>query len=299
MALSFCWRGCCHGLVLTLVASRLCALWVLAQALSLTLFSLLMLRYTLNVLEDLGDGQKANDDIIVNWVNQTLKEAGKSTSIQNFKVQVPLLHPEQDKIQTVLGTKWLWAAIEESLRTAHGGRIAVRLVCWWDVTGGEECDWSLWQWWGLRCHQVLRLELANVLGTLPWGPVNRMDLLPVNALLTGYSKLESWSHVITKREAALWFPSGPAGNNHSQCCLEIACLKLVLLHVAEQLKWGEKHASGLDIHLCFSAFTLQDKTISTSLAVVDLIDAIQPGCINYDLVKTGHLSEDDKQNNAK
>lgn len=60
-----------------------------AQALCLMLFSLLVLRYTLNVLEDLGDGQKANDDIIVSWVNQTLKEAGKSTSIQNFKVQVP------------------------------------------------------------------------------------------------------------------------------------------------------------------------------------------------------------------
>ncbi|KGL75278.1 Plastin-3, partial [Tinamus guttatus] len=95
--------------------------------LTLALVWQLMRRYTLNVLEDLGDGQKANDDIIVNWVNRTLKEAGKSTSIQNFK----------------------------------------------------------------------------------------------------------------------------------------------------------------------------DKTISTSLAVVDLIDAIQPGCINYDLVKTGHLSEDDKQNNAK
>ncbi|XP_056665275.1 plastin-3 isoform X1 [Monodelphis domestica] len=45
----------------------------------------LMRRYTLNVLEDLGDGQKANDDIIVNWVNRTLGEAGKSTSIQSFK----------------------------------------------------------------------------------------------------------------------------------------------------------------------------------------------------------------------
>lgn len=65
-----------------------------AQALCLIFFSLLVLRYTLNVLEDLGDGQKANDDIIVSWVNQTLKEAGKSTSIQNFKVQVPLLHPK-------------------------------------------------------------------------------------------------------------------------------------------------------------------------------------------------------------
>ncbi|KFV70180.1 Plastin-3, partial [Dryobates pubescens] len=95
--------------------------------LTLALVWQLMRRYTLNVLEDLGDGQKANDDIIVSWVNQTLKEAGKSTSIQNFK----------------------------------------------------------------------------------------------------------------------------------------------------------------------------DKSISTSLAVVDLIDAIQPGCINYDLVKTGHLSEDDKHNNAK
>lgn len=46
------------------------------------------LRYTLNVLEDLGEGQKANDDIIVNWVNRTLSEAGKSTSIQSFKVRI-------------------------------------------------------------------------------------------------------------------------------------------------------------------------------------------------------------------
>ncbi|XP_069895976.1 plastin-3 isoform X2 [Dipodomys merriami] len=97
------------------------------QTLTLALVWQLMRRYTLNVLEDLGDGQKANDDIIVNWVNRTLRKAGKSTSIQNFK----------------------------------------------------------------------------------------------------------------------------------------------------------------------------DKTISSSLAVVDLIDAIQPGCINYDLVKSGNLTEDDKQSNAK
>ncbi|XP_015991176.2 plastin-3 [Rousettus aegyptiacus] len=97
------------------------------QTLTLALVWQLMRRYTLNVLEDLGDGQKANDDIIVSWVNRTLSEAGKSTSIQSFK----------------------------------------------------------------------------------------------------------------------------------------------------------------------------DKTISSSLAVVDLIDAIQPGCINYDLVKNGNLTEDDKHNNAK
>lgn len=45
-------------------------------------------RYTLNVLEDLGDGQKVNDDIIVKWVNKTLAEAGKTTKISSFKVRM-------------------------------------------------------------------------------------------------------------------------------------------------------------------------------------------------------------------
>ncbi|XP_053130255.1 plastin-3 isoform X2 [Hemicordylus capensis] len=53
--------------------------------LTLALMWQLMRRYTLNVLEDLGDGQKANDDIIVCWVNRALQEAGKSSSIQSFK----------------------------------------------------------------------------------------------------------------------------------------------------------------------------------------------------------------------
>uniref|UniRef100_A0AAY4DBP4 Fimbrin n=1 Tax=Denticeps clupeoides TaxID=299321 RepID=A0AAY4DBP4_9TELE len=41
-------------------------------------------RYTLNILEELGDGQKVNDDTIVTWVNNTLSEAGKPT-ISGFK----------------------------------------------------------------------------------------------------------------------------------------------------------------------------------------------------------------------
>ncbi|XP_030621708.1 plastin-3 isoform X2 [Chanos chanos] len=53
--------------------------------LTLALVWQLMRRYTLNVLEDLGDGEKVNDDIIVNWVNKTLAEAGKSTKISSFK----------------------------------------------------------------------------------------------------------------------------------------------------------------------------------------------------------------------
>ncbi|CAL8281534.1 unnamed protein product [Arctogadus glacialis] len=53
--------------------------------LTLALVWQLMRRYTLNVLEDLGDGQKANDDIIVRWVNSTLAEAGKTSKINSFK----------------------------------------------------------------------------------------------------------------------------------------------------------------------------------------------------------------------
>lgn len=48
---------------------------------------MILFRYTLNMLEDIGDGQKVNDDIIVNWVNETLKEAQKSSSITSFKVK--------------------------------------------------------------------------------------------------------------------------------------------------------------------------------------------------------------------
>ncbi|XP_059506418.1 plastin-2-like isoform X1 [Stegostoma tigrinum] len=52
---------------------------------TLALLWQLMRRYTLNMLEDIGGGEKVNDDIIVNWVNQTLSESGKSSSITSFK----------------------------------------------------------------------------------------------------------------------------------------------------------------------------------------------------------------------
>ncbi|KAF5908012.1 plastin-3, partial [Clarias magur] len=53
--------------------------------LTLALVWQLMRRYTLNVLEDLGDGEKANDDIIVNWVNKILADAAKKSKISSFK----------------------------------------------------------------------------------------------------------------------------------------------------------------------------------------------------------------------
>lgn len=53
--------------------------------LTLALVWQLMRRYTLNVLSDLGEGEKVNDDVIIKWVNQTLASANKSTSISSFK----------------------------------------------------------------------------------------------------------------------------------------------------------------------------------------------------------------------
>ncbi|XP_060060964.1 plastin-1-like [Erinaceus europaeus] len=53
--------------------------------LTLALVWQLMRRYTLKVLSDLGEGEKVNDDIIIKWVNETLKSANKRTSISSFK----------------------------------------------------------------------------------------------------------------------------------------------------------------------------------------------------------------------
>lgn len=39
--------------------------------------------------------------------------------------------------------------------------------------------------------------------------------------------------------------------------------------------------------------------ISSSLPVLDLIDAIQPQSVNYDLVKRNNISDEDKLDNAK
>lgn len=44
-------------------------------------------RYTLKVLSDIGDGEKINDQIIVDWVNSTLQKGQKQSTISNFKVR--------------------------------------------------------------------------------------------------------------------------------------------------------------------------------------------------------------------
>ncbi|XP_041846134.1 plastin-2-like isoform X2 [Melanotaenia boesemani] len=55
------------------------------ETLTLALVWQLMRRYTLNVLEDLGHGEVAGDDLIISWVNKTLTGAGKHSTIKSFK----------------------------------------------------------------------------------------------------------------------------------------------------------------------------------------------------------------------
>uniref|UniRef100_A0A9J7XRX9 Plastin 1 (I isoform) n=2 Tax=Cyprinus carpio TaxID=7962 RepID=A0A9J7XRX9_CYPCA len=45
----------------------------------------LMRRYTLKVLSDIGDGEKVSDQVIINWVNNTLKQGQKDSYINSFK----------------------------------------------------------------------------------------------------------------------------------------------------------------------------------------------------------------------
>ncbi|CAN9514674.1 unnamed protein product [Ophioblennius macclurei] len=57
------------------------------ETLTLALVWQLMRRYTLKILEGLGnkDGEAVGDDLIISWVNNTLAKAGKTSSIKSFK----------------------------------------------------------------------------------------------------------------------------------------------------------------------------------------------------------------------
>uniref|UniRef100_UPI00398E699F plastin-2 n=1 Tax=Pristiophorus japonicus TaxID=55135 RepID=UPI00398E699F len=62
----------------------------------------LMRRYTLNMLEEIGDGEKVTDEIIVNWVNQKLSESGKNSCISSFKdKEISTSIPVLDLIDTI------------------------------------------------------------------------------------------------------------------------------------------------------------------------------------------------------
>jgi hypothetical protein len=65
---------------------------------------------------------------------------------------------------------------------------------------------------------------------------------------------------------------------------------------AQIVEWVNTTLSGAGKSTAISSF--KDPTIATGRAVIDLVDAIKPGSVNYDLVNQG-LTDEDKMLNAK
>uniref|UniRef100_A0A673J512 Plastin-1-like n=1 Tax=Sinocyclocheilus rhinocerous TaxID=307959 RepID=A0A673J512_9TELE len=63
----------------------------------------LMRRYTLKVLSDIGDGEKVSDQVIIDWVNNTLKQGQKDSYINSFKDKsISTSLPVIDLIDTIM-----------------------------------------------------------------------------------------------------------------------------------------------------------------------------------------------------
>lgn len=63
------------------------------------------------------------------------------------------------------------------------------------------------------------------------------------------------------------------------------------------IKWVNQTLKSANKSTSISSF--KDKSISTSLPVLDLIDAIAPNAVRQEMIKREHLTDEDKLNNAK
>uniref|UniRef100_UPI00358E7C9E plastin-2-like isoform X2 n=1 Tax=Myxine glutinosa TaxID=7769 RepID=UPI00358E7C9E len=73
------------------------------RTLTLSLVWQLMRRYTFDVLESLGEGNKVSDKVILDWVNSTLTSAGKDCSIHSFKdPKLVTAHPVLELLDAML-----------------------------------------------------------------------------------------------------------------------------------------------------------------------------------------------------
>uniref|UniRef100_H3D2M9 Plastin-3 n=1 Tax=Tetraodon nigroviridis TaxID=99883 RepID=H3D2M9_TETNG len=144
-----------------------------------------------------------------------------------------------------------------------------------------------------------------------WNKVNKP---PYPKLGTNMKKLENCNYAVDLGKSAHFSIVGIGGQdlNSGVPTLTLGLvwqlMRRYTLNVLEELGGGDK-ADGIIVNWVNKTLaeagkstkisSFKDKEISSSLAVVELIDAIQPNSINYDLVKTGALSEDDKLENAK
>ncbi|KAM7397768.1 hypothetical protein PAMA_005883 [Pampus argenteus] len=144
---------------------------------------------------------------------------------------------------------------------------------------------------------------------------NKVNKPPYPKLGTNMKKLENCNYAVELGKTAKFSLVGIGGQdlNDGNATLTLALvwqlMRRYTLNVLEELGEGEKVNDDIIVKWVNKTLaeagkstkisSFKDKEISSSLAVLELIDAIQPGSINYDLIKTGSLSEDDKLENAK
>lgn len=144
---------------------------------------------------------------------------------------------------------------------------------------------------------------------------NKVNKPPYPKLGTNMKKLENCNYAVELGKSAKFSLVGIGGQdlNDGNATLTLALvwqlMRRYTLNVLEELGDGEKVNDDIIVRWVNKTLaeakkstkisSFKDKEISSSLAVVELIDAIQPGSIDYDLIKTGSLSEDDKLENAK
>ncbi|XP_046874171.1 plastin-1 [Hypomesus transpacificus] len=81
----------------------------------------LMRRYTVQVLSDLGDGEKVGDQVILGWVNSTLTEGRKDTQISSFKdKRISTSLPVLDLIDTIAAN----AVKQEMVKRGENGELS-------------------------------------------------------------------------------------------------------------------------------------------------------------------------------
>uniref|UniRef100_A0A8B9HER1 Plastin 1 (I isoform) n=1 Tax=Astyanax mexicanus TaxID=7994 RepID=A0A8B9HER1_ASTMX len=124
-----------------------------------------------------------------------------------------------------------------------------------------------------------------------WRKVNRP---PYSILGSNMKKLENCNYAVElgKREAKFSLVGIGGENINEGSAMHTLALVWQLMR---------RYLINLQHHILItkSYQSFQDKSISTSLPVIDLIDTIAPGAIKSEMVKRGDMSPEDKLNNAK
>ncbi|XP_008326015.1 plastin-2 [Cynoglossus semilaevis] len=144
---------------------------------------------------------------------------------------------------------------------------------------------------------------------------DRVNIPPYPKLGSNMKKLENCNYAVElgKKEAkfSLVGIAGQdlnAGNRTLTLALLWQLMRRYTLNILEELGDGQKVTDDTIVAWVNDMLTqaekkpisgFKDQNISSSLPVLDLIDAIQPGSIRYDLVKSQDLTDEEKQNNAK